>query len=431
MKKILLLALVFALAITIAVPSPVMAHSRISTILTMAVEQVGVQDFVLTILETNDSPYWKDDPDLRDVWVDLQPLGYVLVKGDSYYVGGDTDDDGLLDAAHTELGEPETWKWVVPVTVTGPTTFVAIGHGITYDGWDITYDPDAAWPWPNGPIAHDAEERAEVTVDVPQLFSICGYKFLAGTEEGLGGWQINLYVWDDSLEPADWVLIATATTDEYGKYCFSNLEAGDYKVTETLKEGWVQVSPAGNEHLVTLPGGASDCETGPFYNFENEREKVCYDETAWAYGGPEEDYGAEGDVAKHNNKIPGITSDAWGWTNYFDGETEFPVVMDLWAGAGQNDTTKGFKVGTVTVEVDGDCVTVTYEIDEGYSMTEAHLWVGDTPLPLIVKKGIANPTSAPGQFPFSPGEEICGVDVEAGFWVAAHAVIEWCEVVCP
>ena len=362
MKKIILMALVFALAMTIAVPTTAMAHSGISTMLTMTVEQTGDNTFELTILEYNDSPYWKDDPDLHDVWIDLQPLGYTLIKGDGYYVGGDLDDDGLLDGAHTQTDVGETWEWVVPVTVTTPTTFVAIGHGITYDGWDITYDPDAAWPWPNGLIAHDAEERAEVTVDVSQFFNICGYKFLAGTEEGLLGWQINLYEWDDSLEPADWTLIATASTDENGKYCFSNLEDGDYKVTETFKEGWVQVSPAGNEHLVTLPGGASDCEIGPFYNFENEQE------------GNGEGF-TPGFWRNHD--------EAWPATGFAPSDI-FSAVF----GVGPSDTLGEYKVGTIWAKGGGENVLLRHgtaallnaahpNVDYAYTVAEVIAMVQD------------------------------------------------------
>ena len=155
---------------------------------------------------------------------------------------------------------------------------------------------------------------------------------------------------------------------------------------------------------------------------------ICYDETAWAYGG-------EG-VAEPNNGVDGNSSNAWGWTNFFEGEDTY--LLDLYAAAGQNILSNGFPVGTVTVVVDGDCVTVTYEItnnDEDYMITEAHLWVGDTTLPIVEKGKKEVPTSAPGQFPYSPiiaGDgksatiEVCGIDVE-GFYVAAHAVIEWCE----
>jgi len=160
---------------------------------------------------------------------------------------------------------------------------------------------------------------------------------------------------------------------------------------------------------------------------------ICYDETAWAYGDGE-------GVAKPNNEVEDNSSNAWGWTNLCVGEDTY--LLDLYAAAGQNIPSNGFPVGRVTVEVLEDCVTVTYEIIEGedYIITEAHLWVGNTLLPMVKKGKKYVPTSAPGQFPFSPeiapdGKsatiEVCEGDVDdldlGNFWVAAHAVIEWCE----
>jgi len=162
---------------------------------------------------------------------------------------------------------------------------------------------------------------------------------------------------------------------------------------------------------------------------------ICYEETAWAYG--------EEVVASPNNEVDDNSSNAWGWTNYFRETTGFPVELALWAAAGQNNTDNGFLVGTVTVDLVDDCVTVDYLItntDQDYMITEAHLWIGNTPLPIVKQGKKLVLTSAPGQFPFSPeiatnGEsatiEVCEVDVENldlnNFWVAAHAVIEWCE----
>jgi hypothetical protein len=83
---------------------------------------------------------------------------------------------------------------------------------------------------------------------------------------------------------------------------------------------------------------------------------------------------------------------------------------------------------------------VTYAIDttldEEYSITEVHLWVGETPLPMVTKgkDKIPTPTAAPGQFPFNPeiaGDGLSATWIDCGFgtplYVAAHAVIEWCE----
>jgi uncharacterized repeat protein (TIGR01451 family) len=165
---------------------------------------------------------------------------------------------------------------------------------------------------------------------------------------------------------------------------------------------------------------------------------ICYhEETAWAYG--------EEGVAKPNNGVEGNSSNAWGWTNQFVVDTEFPFELALWAAAGQNNTDNGFLVGTVTVDLVDGCVKVDYLItntNQDYTITEAHLWVGNTDLPMVKQGKKDVPTSAPGQFPFSPEIaideksatiKVCEVDVDdlnlENFWVAAHAVIEWCE--CP
>ena len=152
----------------------------------------------------------------------------------------------------------------------------------------------------------------------------------------------------------------------------------------------------------------------------------CYDETAWAYGG---------NAAFPNNEVPGNKSEAWGWTNYINAEGTY--TWDLYADSGGNDISEGLFVGTVVVVVSGSSVTVTYIIDttleQEYEISAAHLWVGTTKLPN--KKG---PTASPGQFPYSPviaadgltaSYTVEGIDVEAGFWVAAHSVIEWCELI--
>ncbi|MEN8614783.1 hypothetical protein ABFB09_05830, partial [Dehalogenimonas sp. THU2] len=169
----------------------------------------------------------------------------------------------------------------------------------------------------------------------------------------------------------------------------------------------------------TMFNDAPVSDTDPSHYYGLQR----YDETAWAGPGTE------------NSSVDGNSSTAWGWTNDIgtgDGEWTF----DLWAAAGQNDTSKGILVGTVTVTRVGNTVEVTYEIDtsldEEYTIIEAHLWVGDTPLP-ITKKG--TPTSSPGQFPFSPSIESDGLsatwsgtfDASDALYVSAHAVIEWYE----
>jgi hypothetical protein len=52
------------------------------------------------------------------------------------------------------------------------------------------------------------------------------------------------------------------------------------------------------------------------------------------------------------------------------------VVQTLWAGAGQNDTSKGTDVGTVTATVMGEYLKVEYDIVAPWALTEVHVWVG-------------------------------------------------------
>jgi len=156
------------------------------------------------------------------------------------------------------------------------------------------------------------------------------------------------------------------------------------------------------------------------------------DETAWAYGG--DDANENWDYADSEN---------WGWTNgpLSEGSYEW----DLYAGAGQNDLSKGEVVGMVYVDYVDGCVTVRYEVDEGYYLGETHLWVGDGPLPMVSRgKHAPQYTDAPGQFPygvdygFDPGDSDtwetewtwsnCGF--EGDIYVAAHAVV-WSQGDCP
>ena len=99
-------------------------------------------------------------------------------------------------------------------------------------------------------------------------------------------------------------------------------------------------------------------------------------ETAFAFGG---------ELSTTLNSL--LDTERWGWTNgpLGPGSYEF----DLYAGAGQNDLEKGVLVGTVGVEYDGETATVTFNLIEGVSMEETHLYIGTEPTP---------GTAAPGQY---------------------------------
>ena len=98
------------------------------------------------------------------------------------------------------------------------------------------------------------------------------------------------------------------------------------------------------------------------------------------------------------------------------------VTQILWAGAGQNDITKGTNVGTVTATIVGNKLYVDYDVTNGWYGVEYHLWVGKA-----IKDIPRN--AAPGLFPFSGSASYSINLTERGFepgdpiYIAAHAVV--------
>jgi hypothetical protein len=104
----------------------------------------------------------------------------------------------------------------------------------------------------------------------------------------------------------------------------------------------------------------------------------------------------------------------WGWTNPI---TPGTYEMDLWAAAGQCDTSKGVLVGSVTVSYVGGYVTVNYNVAFPYSLEETHAYAGTTKFPQVKQGKKTVSTVAPGQYynasPFGGGT----------VYVIAHAVV--------
>lgn len=67
-----------------------------------------------------------------------------------------------------------------------------------------------------------------------------------------------------------------------------------------------------------------------------------------------------------------LTNSRWGWlvTSLLPGEYSYPI----YAGAGQNDITKGTHVGNLSVKYDGSSLTVTYNMFSGFVLNETHLY---------------------------------------------------------
>ena len=115
----------------------------------------------------------------------------------------------------------------------------------------------------------------------------------------------------------------------------------------------------------------------------------------------------------------------WGWTTPLKiGNYEF----NLYAGAGQCDTTKGALAGTVTVNYDGSAATVTFNTTPGWTMQETHLYVGNDRLPLLKQGKNYVETVAPGAYPYqhtnleAVSTDTYTVSVTGDIYVVAHAV---------
>jgi hypothetical protein len=130
-------------------------------------------------------------------------------------------------------------------------------------------------------------------------------------------------------------------------------------------------------------------------------------ETAWAFG--EYTFIDEGIAVR------------WGWFQDLS-LSDLPWETEIWAAAGQNDTTKGSLVGSLLVSDNGDgSIEVEFMIDSAYSISESHLFVGaDAPT-----------TQAPGQLGHlhenlgDANYDSYTIDLAGltSFYLAAHGVV--------
>jgi hypothetical protein len=104
----------------------------------------------------------------------------------------------------------------------------------------------------------------------------------------------------------------------------------------------------------------------------------------------------------------------WGWTNQI---TPGTYTWPLWAAAGQCDTGKGTLVGSVTVEYAVGKVSVTYNVEKPYYVTETHTYAGTDKYPQVKQGRLTVSTVAPGSYYIkvpADGKPI---------YVIAHAVV--------
>jgi len=128
----------------------------------------------------------------------------------------------------------------------------------------------------------------------------------------------------------------------------------------------------------------------------------------------------------------------WGWSNgplstalTSPSQTEF-YTMEIWAAAGQCDTSKGTLVGELRVIVTTEAIMVVYDMGNTYGLEETHLYIGTDPLPLVQQGKKQVQTVAPGQYPYIH-EDLEGVTQDTfvipntfgggDIYVVAHGVV--------
>ncbi len=94
----------------------------------------------------------------------------------------------------------------------------------------------------------------------------------------------------------------------------------------------------------------------------------------------------------------------WGWTIGSVSPWGGTHTYQIFAGAGQCDTSKGKLAGTVTLKYEAGVAMVKFIANEGYVFKETHLYVGDTPYPMKKQGKKVVPTVAPGQYPYKHGD---------------------------
>lgn len=122
-----------------------------------------------------------------------------------------------------------------------------------------------------------------------------------------------------------------------------------------------------------------------------------------------------------------LNSERWGWSNgpYSQGTYTF----QLWAAAGQCNTSVGTLVGTVTLNYSGSQATVTYSTTSGFTLKQVHIYLGNDRL-YYKTQGQSGYTVAPGQFPIVQENLNTNTwsttinNLNGQLYITAHAVVE-------
>ena len=117
-----------------------------------------------------------------------------------------------------------------------------------------------------------------------ELGSICGHKFNDANNNGawdesepaLSGWTIHLDKFEQAgvIEDYRVAIVTSSDTADLGAYCFNELPAGTYRVSEDQQEGWIKTLPAAAYIEVIIDSNALNSSDNDFGNKQVSEEEL-------------------------------------------------------------------------------------------------------------------------------------------------------------
>ena len=115
-----------------------------------------------------------------------------------------------------------------------------------------------------------------------------------------------------------------------------------------------------------------------------------------------------------------LDSPRWGWQITLEHDVD-NLSRDIYAGAGQNDISKGTEVGELEINRSGGLITVEFRMLDGFTLDQTHLYVGETEISTVAPGLYGNLHDLDGASGDSYTVEVSGDD--STVYIVAHAVV--------
>lgn len=211
----------------------------------------GVIDVISAPIDVaNNQHAWTFDGDIA-IWDGVvYGWGRCTVHGKYEFFKFNVDGSGLVIMDNTLTTDVGSVALQLAFDANGVLYGHNYGSGRTYRiTWDSLNNVTAEFLWVNTSVKY-TDTASGSTSSEEECYSICGFKRRADTDAPVAGWTIYL----EKQVDGQWTSAGSALTGEDGKYCFTDLPAGTYRVSEEAVDGWDQVFPDGDgKHVVTLP----------------------------------------------------------------------------------------------------------------------------------------------------------------------------------